>query len=251
MKITILGCGSSGGVPLIGNDWGACDPANPLNRRMRVSALVEKGPTTILIDMAPDARTQLLACNAKIISAVIITHAHGDHCHGIDELRFMSRLTGKPIDVYADGPTMRELEARFDYVFHGNKPFYDPVGVPHVVDGPFEVGGIRITPFAQEHGSGQTLGVRLDDFAYSTDVKTLDEAAFAKLAGIKTWVVDCVREEPHPTHSHLAQTLEWIARVKPQRAYLTHMNETLDYTALSAKLPPGVWPAHDGLVFEC
>jgi phosphoribosyl 1,2-cyclic phosphate phosphodiesterase len=253
MKITILGCGSSGGVPLIGNDWGACDPSDPHNRRSRVSVLVEKADASILIDASPDMREQFLAHDIKNLSAVLFTHSHADHCHGIDELRSIVRLTKKPIDIYADARTLQELENRFDYIFHGSKPdkLYKPVVTPHLIDGAFEIGGIHITPFEQQHANMPSLGFRLDDFAYSTDVKALDVAAFAALTGVKIWAVDCVREKPHPTHSHLAQTLEWIARVKPERAYLTHMNETLDYAALAAKLPPGVEPAYDGLVIEC
>lgn len=254
MKVTILGCGSSGGVPLIGNRWGNCDPGNPKNRRLRVSVLVEEGDSTLLIDTSPDMRQQVLACNLQRLTAVLYTHAHADHCHGIDELRSVNWLTKKPVDVFADAATMQDLETRFDYIFGGTKPdkFYKPAVEPHVINGPFKIGSINIVPFAQGHtATSQSLGFRLNDFAYSTDVHALDDAAFAALKGVKAWVVDCVREEPHPTHSHLAQTLEWIARVKPERAYLTHMNETLDYAALAAKLPAGVWPAHDGLIIEC
>lgn len=253
MKITILGSGSSGGVPLIGNNWGACDPNDPRNCRTRVSALVEQGDTAILIDASPDMRAQLLACNLQHLTAVIFTHAHADHCHGIDELRSVNWLTKKPIDIYAEEATMQELQTRFPYIFQPAKGggFYKPSIMPHLIDGPFAVGSINVTPFAQQHGNMQTLGLRFGNFGYSVDVKTLDDKAFAALAGIKSWVVDCVREEPHPTHSHLAQTLEWIARVKPQQAFLTHMNDSLDYAKLAAKLPPGTAPAYDGLVIEC
>jgi len=252
MRITILGCGSSGGVPLIGNRWGACDPNNPRNRRSRVSVLVEKNGTTILIDASPDMRAQLLACNLQKLDAVLFTHSHADHCHGIDELRSINWLTKKPMDIYADTKTMQDLKVRFDYIFNGTTDkFYKPSATPHVIDGAFEIGDIKITPFEQNHVNMTTLGFRLDDFAYSTDVKTLDEAAFAVLADVKVWVVDCVRREPHPTHSHLAQTLEWITRVKPQRACLTHMNESLDYAALATELPAGVEPAYDGITIEC
>jgi phosphoribosyl 1,2-cyclic phosphate phosphodiesterase len=253
MKVTILGCGASGGVPLIGNDWGACDPANPRNRRTRVSILVEQGHTAILVDTSPDMRSQLLACNLKNLSAVIYTHAHADHCHGIDELRSVNWLIKKPVDIYADAQTMQELQKRFDYIFRGTNPdkFYKPSVVPHVIEGNISIGGIDVVPFMQGHGHAQSLGLRFGDFAYSTDAKTLDETAFSALKNLNTWVVDCVREEEHHTHSHLAQTLEWIERVKPKQAYLTHMNETMDYAKLAAKLPPGIEPAYDGLVIEC
>ncbi len=253
MKITVLGCGSSGGVPLIGGDWGACDLNNARNRRTRVSILIEQGDTTILVDASPDLREQALACDLKKLDAVIFTHSHADHCHGIDELRSFMRMTKKQTDLYADAETLKELQLRFDYIFHGSKPInlYKPVVTPHEIDGPFQIGGASITPFAQDHVNMTSLGIRCGDFAYSTDAKNLDEAAFAALAGVKIWVVDCVREKPHPTHSHIEQTLAWIERIKPQRAYLTHMNETLDYAELAAKLPAGVEPAYDGLVIEC
>ena len=255
MKVTILGCGGAGGVPLIGNNWGACDPIEPRNRRLRPSVLVEEGETTLLIDASPDLRQQLLACNAQKISAVLMTHAHADHCHGIDDLRSVNWLTQQPIDVYAHPATMKELEARFPYIFHGSTApgdFSRPGVRPIVIENAFKIGDITITPYVQDHGVGvNSLGFRLNDFGYSTDVRVLDDAAFTVLAGIKAWVVDCMREAPHPTHSHLAQTLEWIAKLKPAQAYLTHMGQGLDYRALLAKLPPKVWPAHDGLVIEC
>jgi phosphoribosyl 1,2-cyclic phosphate phosphodiesterase len=251
MKITVLGCGSSGGVPLIGNNWGTCDPKDPRNRRMRVSALVEENGAVLLIDATPDIRQQLLDCNLQDLTAVLFTHSHADHCHGIDDLRGVNWLIKKPVDIYADPQTMKELRHRFSYVFDPADHFYKPSIQPHLIEGPFSIGGIPITPFEQNHGHVNTLGFRFRDFAYSTDVKHLDDAAFDVLKGVKVWIVDCVREAPHPTHAHLELTLEWIARVKPERAYLTHMNHLLDYATLAAKLPTGVWPAHDGLVVEC
>ncbi len=251
MKITVLGCGSSGGVPLIGNVWGACDPNDPRNRRTRVSVLVEVNNITILVDTSPDMRQQLLDYDLQDLTAVLFTHSHADHCHGIDDLRSINWLTKKPIDIYADALTMEELKHRFSYVFDSTEKFYKPSIKPHLIDGPFSVGGVSIVPFEQNHGPVKSLGFRFGDFAYSTDVKALDEKAFDALKGIKYWVVDCVREEPHPTHAHLDLTLEWIVRVKPERAYLTHMNHMMDYAKLTAKLPPGVLPAHDGLVITC
>ena len=254
MKVTVLGCGSSGGVPLIGNDWGACNPTNPRNRRTRVSILVEQGDDVLLVDTSPDMRQQLLTANVRKLTAVLYTHAHADHCHGIDDLRSVNWLIQKPVPVYGDSTTLKELQERFPYVFSGSKVpghFFKPAIEPHVINSAFEVGGLSIQPFVQDHGYGTTLGFRFGDFAYTTDAHKLDDAAFDALKGIKYWLVDCVREEPHHTHSHLEQTLEWIARVKPQQAYLTHMNQSLDYDALKAKLPAGVEPAYDGLVIEC
>lgn len=253
MKVTILGCGSSGGVPLIGNNWGSANPANPHNRRLRPSILVEEGDVTLLVDTGPDMREQLIACGLRKLTAVLYTHAHADHTHGLDDLRSVNWLTGKPVPIYADAVTMAELEEKFAYVFHnpsGDK-FYKPSLEPHLIDGPMQFGAIAVSSFRQEHGPVHSLGFRFNDFAYSTDAHHLDEAAFAALRGVKAWVVDCIRDRPHPTHSHLEQTLGWIERVKPERAWLTHMDHNLDYATLRAKLPPHVLPAHDGLVITC
>lgn len=253
MKITVLGCGSSGGVPLIGNNWGVCDPHNPRNRRTRVSILVEQDDTSLIVDTSPDMRQQLLDCALKKLDAVLYTHAHADHCHGIDELRSINWLTQKPVDIYADPHTMADLEKRFSYIFHGTGAgnYYKPAVTPHEINGAFSVGSISVSPFYQNHGHIKSLGYRFGDFAYSTDVHELDEEAFDALKGVKIWLVDCVRIEPHPTHSHLDQTRAWIEKVKPERAYLTHMNHMMDYATLSATLPPGIEPAYDGLVIAC
>jgi phosphoribosyl 1,2-cyclic phosphate phosphodiesterase len=248
----MLGCGPSTGVPTIGRRWGRCDPDDPRNRRRRVSVLVETGGLTLLIDTSPDLREQLLDAGTARIDAVLMTHAHADHLHGIDDLRTVNRLMRAAIPLYADCTALDEIRARFGYVL---KPvseesrFYKPTLVPHEITGPFAIAGVGIVPFAQDHGFGnRTLGLRIGGFAYSTDVTELDEAAFAVLAGIELWIVDCLRREPHPTHSHLAKTLSWIARVAPRRAVLTHMDQSLDYRELSAELPPGVEPGQDGLV---
>jgi len=254
MRVTVLGSGGSAGVPVIGNQWGNCDPTNPRNRRTRPSVLVEQDGVSILVDTSPDLRQQLLAADVQRLEAVVWTHQHADHAHGIDELREICRLMQAPLNVYGMAEHLEELKRRFGYCFEPlpmGAPVYRPVLIPHAVDGPFAVNGVAVTPFVQDHGYTLTLGYRFGDFAYSTDVVRLDEAAFAALAGVKVWVVDCVREEPpHPVHSHLAQTLEWIARVKPERAYLTHMNNTMDYETVRRKLPPGVEPAYDGLVID-
>jgi phosphoribosyl 1,2-cyclic phosphate phosphodiesterase len=255
MIVTMLGCGPSWGVPRIGGEWGACDPANPRNRRRRVSILVEEGGARLLVDTSPDLREQLLDAEVRGIDAVLYTHAHADHLHGIDDLRSVNRLIRKKLPVHADARTLGEIRTRFGYVLaplqggarHG---FYKPELEPIEIAGPFEAAGIAVTPFVQDHGFSPTLGFRFGGVAYSTDVVRLDEAAFAALAGIEVWIVDCMRREPHVTHSHLAQTLDWIARVKPRRAILTHMDESLDYAALSRELPPGVEPGYDGMRIE-
>ncbi len=257
MKITVLGCGGSGGVPFAdgtpGGNWGVCDPDEPRNRRRRVSILVEQGGTVLLVDAAPDLRAQLLDSGARQIDAVLFTHAHADHCHGLDELRTMAYARGGPIDAYMDRPTRAALIRRFDYAFtssHDPGGFYMPILNDVPIDGPFEIGGIRVVPFVQQHGRETSLGFRFGDAAYSTDVSALDAAAFSALDGVKLWILDCLRDRPHPTHSHLAQTLEWIARVGPARAVLTHMNHQIDYQDLKSRCPPGVEPAYDGMVLE-
>ncbi len=255
MRVTILGCGPSWGVPRIGNDWGACDPGNPKNRRRRVSILVEDRSTTILVDTSPDLRAQLLDAGVRRLDAVLFTHAHADHLHGIDDLRGVNHAMKAAIPVYATAETLADIERRFAYVFvplrSGREGhYYKPVLERRTIDGAFDVGRIHVVPFVQDHGFSKTLGFRFGGFAYSTDVVGLDDDAFAALAGIDTWVVDCIRERPHVTHSHVDRTLAWIQRVRPRRAILTHMDESLDYESLRRTLPAGVEPAYDGLVIE-
>jgi phosphoribosyl 1,2-cyclic phosphate phosphodiesterase len=253
MRVTILGCGASTGVPVIGPDWGRCDPADARNRRRRVSVLVEVEGVVILIDTSPDLREQLLDARVNRLDAVIITHAHADHLHGIDDLRSINRLMQRPIPLYGDGKTLAEIECRFAYALEPiSEPrrYHKPTLVPHEIVGSFTIQGIPIMPFVQNHGFGTTLGLRIGMFAYSTDVFELDETAFSTIKGIELWVVDCLRREPHPTHSHLAKTLSWIARVRPRRAVLTHMDQSMDYCELSAELPPGIEPGRDGLTVD-
>jgi phosphoribosyl 1,2-cyclic phosphate phosphodiesterase len=253
MRVTVLGCGASTGVPALGPNWGRCDPSDPRNRRRRVSVLVECGPLTILIDTSPDLREQLLDARITRLDAVIMTHAHADHLHGIDDLRSVNRLMQSAIPLYAEANTLAEIEQRFGYVFepiHEPGRYHKPTLIPHEIVGPFEIQGVPVVPFAQDHGFSTTLGLRIGKFAYSTDVTELDEAGFAVIAGVDLWIVDCLRREPHPTHSHLAKTLAWIARVQPRRAALTHMDQSMDYREVSAELPTGVEPGQDGLVIE-
>jgi phosphoribosyl 1,2-cyclic phosphate phosphodiesterase len=253
MKVTILGCGGSGGVPLIGGNWGSCDPANPKNRRRRCSILVEDAGGALLVDTSPDCREQLLDAEVTWLDAVLYTHAHADHLHGIDDLRAMNRLMRRPIPAYANPETLRRIEERFDYVFAPLEPgsgFYKPTLDARPIEGPFRIAGIDVQPFEQDHGFSTTLGFRFGPLAYSTDVVELDDAAFATLAGVEVWIVDCLRREPHPTHSHLEKTLAWIERVKPRRAIFTHMDVWLDYDELRRELPAHVEPGYDGLAIE-
>jgi phosphoribosyl 1,2-cyclic phosphate phosphodiesterase len=232
---------------------GRCDPTDPRNRRRRASLLVEVGPVAILIDTSPDLREQLIDARVRRLDAVVMTHAHADHLHGIDDLRELNRLMGQAIPLWADAATLAEIRRRFGYILEpaSRSGRYDkPALAVHEIRGRFAIGRIDIVPFAQDHGFSTTLGFRIGRMAYSTDVTALDDDAFAAIAGVELWIVDCTRRAPHPTHSHLEQTLAWIARVRPRRAVLTHMDYTLDYRDLSAVLPAGVEPGQDGLVIE-
>ncbi len=258
MKVTILGCGGSGGVPLAGAEpggvWGVCDPKNPRNRRLRVSILVETHGKKILIDCSPDLREQLIANRVTSLDAVLITHPHADHCHGLDELRALSHAQQHPIPAYLEHRTHKTLTERFDYIFtssHTLDRLYPALMEDHAIGyGPFEMVGIDAVAFRQDHGNMDSTGFKIGPIAYSTDVKALDEAAFAALEGTELWIVDCLRYDPHPTHSHFDQTLEWIARVKPKRAILTHMNQAVDYETIRAQCPAGVEPGYDGMVID-
>ncbi len=256
MKVTILGSGTSSGVPRIGRadgagDWGACDPANPKNRRRRVALLVERGGHTILIDTGPDLREQLLAARVARLDAVFLTHDHADHAHGIDDLRQVFHAMGKPVACFASPATWGVLRQRFNYVFQGTE-FYPPTCTATDLAGPVAVGDMLVTPFQQNHGNIDSTGLRIEAagrvLAYSTDVKALDARADAALAGLDLWVVDALRRHPHPTHSDLAQTLGWIDNYRPRRAVLTHMDQSMDYAVLCNELPPAVEPGYDGQV---
>ena len=259
LRFTILGCGSSGGVPRIGNDWGDCDPTNPRNRRRRCSLLVERisaqGRTTVLIDTSPDMRDQLLDAGAARLDAVVYTHSHADHTHGIDDLRQVVFLTGQRLPVWADGPTQEALLSRFGYAFvqpEGSP--YPPILDLHTIDGPVEITGaggtLRLEPFRADHGTMDMLGFRIGPLAYLPDAVGIPEESWPLLAGLDCWVVDALRRRPHPTHAHLEMTLGWIAQARPSRAVLTNMHVDLDYAALEAELPPHIRPAHDGMVIS-
>lgn len=251
MRITILGCGSSTGVPRIGPDWGACDPQEPKNARRRCSILVEEGATRVLIDTAPDLRQQLLDARVSRLDAVVWTHDHADQCHGIDDLRMIYLHNGGPVQGYADARTLEALTTRFGYCFEQVPgTLYPPIIAPHVFAAPFRIGEIDILPIAQDHGSVVSYGFRFGDMAYSNDVVTLSDEAFDRLEGVKVWIVDAMRYRPHPTHAHVARTLEWIARLKPERAVLTNLHIDLDYATLRRELPKGVEPAYDGMILD-
>ena len=253
MIVTLLGCGPSWGVPAIGPNWGRCDPADPRNARRRCSLLVESDGGVILIDTSPDLRQQLLDARTGRIDAVLLTHAHADHLHGIDDVRMVNQWLKSSIPLYATADTLGEVERRFGYALKPvmpGRPVYRPALTPHQITGPFCAAGLTVVPFAQGHGYSTTTGFRIGPLGYSTDVVELDDNAFKTLAGVELWIVDCLRRTPHPTHSHLAKTLAWIEQVRPRRAVLTHMDQSLDYRELSAELPVGVEPGYDGLVIE-
>jgi phosphoribosyl 1,2-cyclic phosphate phosphodiesterase len=243
---------------LIGGDWGACDPKEPKNRRRRASIMVEAGHTRILVDTSPDLREQLIDAGVSSVDAILYTHHHADHVHGIDDVRPLNRLSRRVINAYGSATSLASIRKRFDYVFtpppiEGGKPvFFKPCLDAHAISPgeAFTVSGLDVLPFAQDHGFMTTLGFRFGDFAYSTDLVNLDEAAFAALEGVKVWLVGCLGLEPHPTHAHLKKVLGWIDRVKPARAVLTHMMGVLDYARLKAMLPKEVEPAYDGMVIE-
>jgi len=263
--VRILGCGSSGGVPRLGAgpdgapNWGACDPANPKNRRSRCSILVcrkaKAGETRVLVDTAPDMREQLLAARIGRLDGVLMTHAHADQAHGMDDLRVVVINMGRRLDVWSDRAGLGEILHKFDYCFEtpaGSD--YPPILNAHEIPEPFRPfeiagagGAVPVLAFGQGHGSIRSLGYRFGPVAYSPDVDALDEAAFAVLAGVECWIVDALRRTPHPSHAHLARTLEWIARVRPKHAVITNMHIDLDYDTLRRELPDGVEPGYDGM----
>ena len=259
LRFTILGCGSSGGVPRLGGEWGDCDPDNPKNRRRRCSMLVERitdaGTTRVLIDTSPDMREQLLDAGVGTLDGVVYTHSHADHMHGIDDLRQIVFNLRRRLPVWADAPTQAALMARFGYAFvQAEGSAYPQILDLHPIDGPVDVpgagGAITFTPFCVEHGEMDALGFRIGPLAYLPDVIEIPPESWHHLMGMDVWVLDALRRKPHPTHAHLALSLEWIARAKPKCAVLTNMHVDLDYATLIGELPAGVTPAYDGMVIE-
>jgi phosphoribosyl 1,2-cyclic phosphate phosphodiesterase len=256
MRFTILGCGSSGGVPRLGNHWGDCDPQNPRNYRRRCSMLIERagpaGTTRVLIDTSPDLRSQLLDAGVGTLEAVVYTHSHADHVHGLDDLRMIVFNMKQRLPVWADGDTQNALYSRFGYAFmqpEGSP--YPPILDMHTIEGDITIPGpggqVTLTPFQVNHGAIDALGFRVGDLAYLPDVARIPEAAWPVLSGLDCWVLDALRRTPHPTHSHLEQSLDWIARAAPRRAVLTNMHIDMDYQTLVEETPDHVTPAHDGM----
>jgi phosphoribosyl 1,2-cyclic phosphate phosphodiesterase len=258
LKFTILGCGSSGGVPRPALGWGACDPNNPKNRRRRTSLLVERrdggGITRVLVDTSPDLREQLLDAEVDWLDAVLYTHEHADHTHGIDDLRALFLKRRQRLDVYLDERTAAMMRTRFGYCFAAPPGSdYPPIATQHpltagktvTVEG--EGGPISALPYRQEHGDIPSLGFRFGNLAYSCDVSAIPPESLAALADLDVWILDALRYRPHPSHFSLDEALGWIERLEPRRAILTNLHADLDYEVLRGKLPPNVEPAFDGM----
>jgi phosphoribosyl 1,2-cyclic phosphate phosphodiesterase len=258
LTVTILGCGSSGGVPRPALGWGDCNPDNPKNRRRRCSILVEQtgssGKTSVLVDTSPDLREQLLDANVTKLDGVLFTHEHADHTHGIDDLRGLFIKHRRRIDAYLDEPTSRALHARFGYCFMTPPGSgYPPIlsehriapGEPVTIAG--DGGALTVLPVLLDHGDIPCLGFRFGSIAYTADLVGMPDESAAALTGLDVWIVDALRHTPHPSHFSLSDALSWIERLKPKRAILTNMHTDLDYDALRQSLPPHVEPGYDGM----
>lgn len=256
LSFRILGCGSSGGVPRLGGHWGACDPTNPKNQRKRCSMLITRatpdGQTRVLIDTSPDLRQQLLDAEVGALDAVVYTHAHADHVHGLDDIRMIVYNMRQRLAVWADGDTGNQLLARFGYAFvQPAGSSYPPICDLNTIDGDVTINGaggaITLTPFEVEHGNIDALGFRIGDVAYLPDVSDIPDGVWPALEGLEYWIVDALRRDPHPTHAHLAKTLDWIKRAAPKRAVLTNMHIDLDYQTVADETPDHIEPAFDGM----
>ena len=260
-RLTILGCGSSGGVPRLGPNWGQCDPANPRNRRRRASILLDRfsdqGRTSVLVDTSPDMREQLIDCKVSWLDGVLFSHDHADHTHGIDDLRMIAFNGRRKVDVYLDEPTRHGLETRFRYCFRSNPgSMYPPILETHplaplqpvIISG--KGGVIETLPLDQEHGDIRSLGFRIGNVAYSSDASGFPGATLERLRNLDVWILGALRYLPHPAHFSVSQALAMIEKLKPRRAILTHLHVDLDYDKLRAELPANVEPAFDGMTID-
>jgi phosphoribosyl 1,2-cyclic phosphate phosphodiesterase len=250
LKLRVLGCGTSAGVPRIGPDWGACDPDEPRNRRLRCSLLVESGGERLLVDCGPDLRQQLLEAQVAELDALVVTHDHADHCHGIDELRPVAQRRKAPIPLHARGEVIERLRQRFAYAFVGSG-FYRAVVEPVLATEEVRLGDARIRFVDQPHGDMSSLGLRIDEngrsAVYAIDFSHLTDAMAALYQGADVMISDCLQRRPHPTHAHLDGVVGWARELGVGQLYLAHMNNSLDYATLAAELPNWAAPAHDGL----
>ncbi len=253
MKVRILGCGTSAGVPRIGNDWGECDPAEPRNRRLRSSILLESAGKRLLVDCGPDLREQMLAAGVGHVDGVIVTHDHADHCHGIDDLRPLAQRLGRPIPLYARANVLDRLKQRFGYIF-ANSSLYRPVAEPVELAQELMFGEARIRFVDQPHGGISSLGIRVDEglrsFVYAIDYNDLTADMRELYKGADVWISDCLMRRPHPTHAHLDAVLGWARELRVGKLNLSHLNNSMDYASLVDELPDWAAPAHDGLEIE-
>lgn len=258
--LTILGCGSSGGVPRVAQGWGACDPNNPRNRRRRCSVLIEQvreGLTQVLVDCSPDLREQLLDAAVNRLDGVLITHSHADHTHGMDDLRPLFIAMRRRVDVHMDETTAEIMRQTFGYLFESPRgSLYPPIlnegrlkhGEPCAIEG--FGGAIVTTPFELEHGEIKALGLRVGDLAYTPDVNAIGPESVGFLEGLDVWIIDALRYKPHPSHFSLDEALAWIEKMRPRRAVVTNLHTDLDYEELRRRLPEKVEPAYDGMRIE-
>jgi phosphoribosyl 1,2-cyclic phosphate phosphodiesterase len=250
VKVRVLGSGTSSGVPRIGNDWGSCDPREPRNRRTRASILIESSTTRILVDTSPDMREQLLAADVGEVDAVIWTHEHADHTHGIDDLRQLMHAREEPVPGFAPEATVRGLSERFRYVFEGGGPYRANATIDLLIDG-MTIGDIHVRTVDQPHGRVTSAGLRFEHggrhVGYATDFNEFTPDMERLYTGLDLWVADALRREPHATHPYLAQTLAWSRKCGARRTVLVHMDNSMDYETLSAELPEGVVPGYDGM----
>ena len=249
MKVRILGCGTSSGVPRIGNDWGSCNPADPRNRRLRSAILIDSGDESLLVDCGPDLLAQMNAAHRDRVDRVIITHDHADHCHGIDDLRQVAHVTHRTVPLHARADVLARLESRFAYAFNGSAA-YPGVLTGHAIDREMRVGEARLRFVDQPHGGISSLGIRAEhhgkSLVYAIDYHDLTPDMAAMYEGADVWVSDCLRRRPHPTHAHLDAVLGWARELKVGQLWLTHLDNSMDYATLSAELPDWAAPAHDG-----
>jgi len=250
VRVRILGCGTSTGVPKIGNDWGQCDPQEPRNYRLRTSIHVESAGKRMLVDCGPDLRQQLLAAEVVRLDGVIVTHAHGDHCHGIDELRPISQAIERPVPLHARADVLHELQERFGYAF-AQSEFYRPIVEARELGAELGLGEARVRFVDQPHGATTSLGLRFDErehsVVYAIDFSDLTPDMAALYEGANVWIADCLTRRPHPTHAHLDAVVGWARELRVGQLYLVHMGNGLDYRSLVAELPDWAAPAYDGL----